>query len=241
MSYTTKGKVTGSNVQPAYTIENDGFGLLTSRLVFRGEGASIPEKGASHPEDARLQAHRSTTTYDAAGIQSVSVDYVGIAAGDWTEIQWSADFATSTMAIQSHPNFYAKRFGGLSQPLHDLGWSDEKNGYPADDPVAQTNGLVGIRSYLAPGIAVSGIFYTSSKEYLQNWVNGVGKTFTSLPNADKVVLPNKFQPISANHDRFSLLTGVGYEVFANLYKVTFQARCAPGGWHKFIYDRAPTT
>ena len=239
MSYTTKGKVTGSNVQPAYTIENDGFGLLTSRLVFRGDGANIPEKGASHPEDARLQAHRSTTTYDAAGIQSVSVDYVGIAAGDSTEIQWSADFATSTIPIQAHPNFFKVAFGTTTK-LRDLGWSDSQQAFPSDDPVAETNGLVGVRSYLAPGIAVTGTFYTSSKEYLQNWVNGVGKTFTNLPNANKVVLPTQFQPISSNHDRYSLLTGVGYEVFANLYKVTFQARCASGGWHKFLYDRAPT-
>jgi hypothetical protein len=240
MSYTTKGKVSGSNVQPAYTIENDGFGLLTSRLVFRGEGAEIPAKGTSHPVDPRLQAHRSTTTYDSAGIQSVSVDYVGIASGEWTEIQWSADFSASTQPIQAHPNFFKVAFVTTTK-LKDLGWSDDKQTFPADDPVAETNGLAGIRSYLAPDVAVTGTFYTSSKEYLQNWVNGVGKTFESLPNSDKVVLPNKFQPISDKHDRFSLLVGVGYEVFANLYKVTFQARCSSGGWHKFIYDRAPTT
>jgi hypothetical protein len=168
------------------------------------------------------------------------VDYVGIEAGEWTEIQWSADFATSTQAIQSHPNFFGVAFV-TATPLRDLGWSDSKQAFPSDDPVAETNGLVGVRNYLAPAIAVTGTFYTSSKEYLQKWVNGVGKTFTSLPNANKVVLPTQFQPISSNHDRFSLLTGVGYEVYANLYKVTFQARCASGGWHKFIYDRAPTS
>jgi hypothetical protein len=37
------------------------------------------------------------------------------------------------------------------------------------------------------------------------------------------------------------LTGVGYEMFAHLYKVNFQAKIATGGFHKFIYKRASTT
>jgi len=242
MSFITKGKVTqAKNTQPGYTIEDDGFGLLTSRVIFRSEGATPPASGDAHPEDSRLQAHRSVTSFDSAGISSVTVDYVGIASGTNTQIQWSADFAASTQPIQSHPNFFQVSFGGLSNKMKDFGWSDDKSGFPADDVVAAEEGLVGIRSYLSSDVAVSGIFYTSSKDYLQKWVNGVGKTFQALPNSEKVVLPTEFKPISKNHDRFSLLVGVGYEVFANLYKVTFQARCASGGWHKYIYDRAPTS
>jgi hypothetical protein len=238
MSFKTKGTVTGNNLQPSFAIENDGFGLLTSRVVFRGDGATIPDKGSLHPEDSRLKVHRTVASYDAAGIDAITVDYVGIADGGNTEIQWSVDYASSTLPIQSHPNFFKVTFGGALKKIKDLGWNDEKGIFPSDDPTAEKEGLVGIRSYLAPEVSVSGLFYTNSKAYVQQWINGVGKTFQTLPNSDKVVLPNVFQPISANHDRFSLLTGVGYEMFADLYKVTFQARCASGGWHKYIYDRA---
>ena len=241
MSYTTKGKVTGSNVQPSYAIEDDGFGLLTSRIVFRGDGAAIPAKGSAHPEDARLQAHKHSTTYDPAGIRQVAVDYVGIASGQQTEIMWQVDFSGKTESIKAHPNFLTVKFGGAAQPFKDTGWDTEKQQFNEDDSAAQVAGLVGIKSWLSSEIAVSGTFYTSSKEWLQKWVNGVGKTVEILPNADKVVLPSTYQPISANHDRFTLLTGVGYETYANIYKVTFQARCSPGGWNKLVYDRAPTT
>ena len=237
-----KGNVNGLELQPGWSIEGDGFGLLTSRLAFRCKKESVgsrPTKLTAHPEDGRLQCHRSSFTMDGAWAL-VTAEYVGIESGTNTEIQWAADFTGSTEAINAHPNFVNAKFE-TTTPLKDLGWDSEVGAFPDDNAVAEANGLVGIKQFLFPQISVSGNFYTSSKEWVQKWVNGAGKTFEYLPNADKVVVISDFEPISSFHDRKSLLTGVGYEMFAHLYKVNFQAKIATGGFHKYVYKKASTT
>lgn len=241
MSYKTKGAVSGLELQPGWSIENDGHGLLTSRLTFRCEKTSVsnrPAKLAAHPEDFRLLCHRSSYTMDGAWA-TVTSEYVGLESGTYTEIQWSADFSGSTQPIQSHPNFVNAKFQ-TSTPLVDLGWDSAAQVFPETNATAESNGLLGIRSYIAPEMSVNGIFYTTDKAWLQKWADGVGKTFTALPGDSSVVLISAFVPVSAYHDRKALLTGLTYELFANVYKVSFQAKVATGGWHRYIYDRAST-
>lgn len=242
MSYKTKGSVTGLELQPGWSIENDGHGLLTSRLTFRCEKSAVgsrPGKLAAHPEDNRLQCHRSSYTMDGAWA-TVTSEYVGLEAGTYTEIQWSADFAGSTQPIQAHPNFITPKFQ-TTTALKSLGWDSDAQLFPETDATAEVNGLVGLRSYIAPEMGVSGVFYTTDKAWLQKWADGVGKTFTSLPGDSSVVLISTFTPVSALHDRKALLTGLTYEMFAHVYKVSFQAKVATGGWHRYVYDRASTT
>jgi hypothetical protein len=242
MPLITKGNVPGLELQPGWSIDNDGYGLLTSRLTFRCKKEGVgdrPKKLDAHPEDSRLQCHRSSYTQDGAWA-TVVAEYVGLEAGTYTPIQWAADFSGSTQPIQSHPNFVNVKFG-TATPLKDLGWDKDAQAFPEDNSVAETNGLVGIRQFIAAEMAVTGTFYTSDKSWLQKWADGVGKTFEALPGDSSVVLISTFQPISPNHDRKSLLTGIAYEMYAHLYKVNFQAKVATGGFHKFVYDRAPTT
>lgn len=243
MAYKTKGSVSGLELQPGWSIENDGHGLLTSRLTFRCEKSAVgsrPAKLAAHPEDNRLQCHRSSYTMDAA-YAVVTSEYVGLEAGTTSDIQWSADFSGSTQPIQAHPNFLKKVFGSAPNPLKDLGWNSEAQFFPESNAVAEANGLVGIRQFIAPEMSVSGVFYTTDKAWLQKWVDGIGKTFEALPGDTSVVLISQFKPNTQYHDRKALLTGVGYEMFAHLYKVSFQSKVATGGFHKFIYDRASTS
>lgn len=243
MPTVTKGNIPGLELQPGWSIENDGHGLLTSRLTFRCEKSSVgnrPKKLDAHPEDNRLLCHRSSYTSDGAWA-TVTSEYVGLESGTYTEIQWAADFAGSTQPIQAHPNFTKVTFGGLTKPLKEMGWDSNAQFYPETNAEAESLGLVGIRQFIAPEMGVSGIFYTTDKAWLQKWVDGTGKTFTALPGDSSVVLISTFVPVSANHDRKALLTGVSYEMFAHVYKVSFQAKVATGGWHKYIYDRAATT
>lgn len=239
----TKGNITGLELQPGWSIENDGHGLLTSRLTFRCEKSAVgnrPKKLDAHPEDNRLQCHRSSYTMDGAWAV-VTSEYVGLEAGTYTEIQWSADFAGSTQAIQSHPNFTKVVFGTQTKPLRELGWNSEAQFFPETDAVAEVNGLVGQRQFIAPEMGFSGMFYTSDKAWLQKWVDGAGKTFESLPGDSSVVLISQFKPNSIYHDRKSLLTNVSYEMYAHIYKVNFAGKVATGGFHRYIYDRASTT
>jgi hypothetical protein len=226
-----KGSVSGLELQPDYTIEQDGFGLLTSRLTFRcdaGSAASLaPKSGDAHKTDGRMKCHKSTYTINRSGLATIVSDYVGIETGDRTRIQIKGDIVTSTQPIQVHKDF--------TKVLKALGWNSQAQTYPDTSPVAVTNAMVGIRSFLSADSQVSANYYTSLKSEVNDGVNMVGKTFLTMPGMQDVVLPSGNQSISAFHDRFAMLTGLSYEKFAHLYKVSFSIRISPGGYHNKVY------
>jgi hypothetical protein len=226
-----KGNVSGLELQPDYTIEQDGFGLLTSRLTFRcdaGSAASLaPKSGDAHKTDGRMKCHKSTYTINRSGLATIISDYVGIETGDRTRIQIKGDIVTSTQPIQVHKDFI--------KVLKALGWNSQAQTYPDTSPVAVTNAMVGIRSFLSADSQVSANYYTSLKSEVNDGVNMVGKTFLTMPGMQDVVLPSGNQSMSAFHDRFAMLTGLSYEKFAHLYKVSFSIRISPGGYHNKVY------
>lgn len=235
----TKGTFADLQAMPGWEIEEDGFGMLSGTVVFKGDkGAESPAKNSVHPGDERLQLHKSRYRLVGGNAKEVTAFYVGLEAGTTSKIQWFPDVSSSVNKIQTHPNFHAKKFKGVDKTLFELGW-DSTNKCFADGGTAKTYGLTGIENYLSSEVSVSGTFYTSDKSYVQKWMDGNNKTFQTLPDTDTLVLPSTFQPISSYHDRFGLLVGVNYEMFAHLYKVTFQVRTASGGWHRYVYDRAP--
>lgn len=237
-SYTTKGSFNNA-IQPGWSIEDDGFGLLTSRVTFVNDSSSAsggPAKLSAHPFDERLQCHKTTYTVNSANRSVAVADYVGLAAGTYTPIDFRADYSGSTQSLSSHPKMYnGTGYNGATKKLQEYGWSGSV--FPDTEAEAITSGLVGMKSYVVGEMAVSGTFYTSSQEWLKKWVDGVGKTIEKLPGDSVVVLPAS-APISSNHDRIGLLTNVSYEMYAHLYKVSFTVRVATGGWHKYIYERA---
>jgi hypothetical protein len=223
---------------PGTTIEDDGEGLLTSRVTFRGQRGgekNRPTTGTVHPDDSRLQCYRSSYTLEGQTCTVVS-EYVGIDSGVTTKIKWTSDTSSSVQPIQSHPNFVTARYS--PKPLKEMGWDPERQIYPDSSAEAEVEGLLGVRSFMAPEQTVSGYFYTSDKSWLQKWVDGVGKTFTSLPNDSDAVVTTTFQAVSKNHTTKALLATVSYEKYAHLYKVNFSSRIATGGWNKLIYQAA---
>lgn len=241
MSVKIVSKGQGSSLVPNinWEIEDDGYGMLSSMVSFKGDkDAENPALKSAHPGDERLQLHKLKYKLLGGRTKEVTAFYVGLSAGSKSTIQWFPDVSSSTNKIQTHPGFTKKVFTSPA-PLEQLGW-DYNNKCFADKGQAAKYGLSGIENYLSSEVSVSGVFYTSDKAYVQKWMDGNNKTFQILPDTSTLVLPSKFQPISEYHDRFALLTGVNYEMYAHLYKVTFQVRTASGGWHRFIYDRAPT-
>ncbi len=228
-----KGSVSKLELQPDYTIEQDGFGLLTSRLTFRGDasgiGASIPKSGDAHPVDGRLKCHKSTYTINKSGLATVFSDFVGIETGDRTRIQIKGDIVTSTQPIQVHKNFVKE--------LKALGWSSQSQSFPETNAKAVESGMVGIRAFLSADSQITATYYTSLKSEVNDGVNMVGKTFLKMAGMEDVVLPSGNQSISAFHDRFAMLTGLSYEKFAHLYKVNFSIRISPGGYHNKVYEK----
>jgi len=225
---------------PGWEVEDDGYGMLSSVVTFKGDkDAAMPGLLSAHPGDERLQLYKSKYRLIGGRAKEVTAFYVGLESGSTSKIQWFPDVSSTTNKITTHPCWKVKKFKHMPKPLSEMGWDHANNRFSVGSTPEQF-GMVGVENYLSSEVSVSGIFYTSDKSYVQKWMNGNNKTFQALPNTETLVLPNTFNPISAYHDRFGLLTGVNYEMFGHLYKVTFQVRTASGGWNSNIYDRAPT-
>lgn len=230
-------------LQPGWQIESDGFGLLTSRLVFRcqkSEAASrAPKKGQAHPEDSRLSCFKSTWTVDAGELATIVSEYIGIESGNFTRFIPSGQIALGSEPIQVHPNFAKVDavFGASTQPLSELGWDAETQTFPESDQTAKDNSLVGIKSFLAPAIQYSGTFYCNSLTGVTETMKVVGKTFAKFPGLEDFPDVQLGQAVSEKHDRFALMTGASFEQFGNIYKVSITFRISLGGWHSFIYPK----
>jgi hypothetical protein len=86
MAYKNKGNaLTKPELQAGYTIENDGYGLLTSRLAYRIDQTRVesnaPKKGDPHPKDSRLTAWKVMWTRDHNDFATIQADYIGFAGG----------------------------------------------------------------------------------------------------------------------------------------------------------------
>ena len=238
-NFKTKGTIGALQIQPDWTIEDDGFGLLTSRVTFVGDAtaaSSRPKKLDAHPEDNRLQCHKSAVTITAGQKCVVVADYVGLSSGVTTEFQWSFDAAGGSQPIQSHPYFSNKKAPKVNKFLTELGWDFAKGKF--DDVSASVYGLQGQRSYIAPEFSLGLVFYTSDKETVKSTMESVGKIADTIKGAEKLVIPGKYEPVSVYHTMPILVTSAGYEMFANLYKVRVSARLATGKWNSIIYDGA---
>jgi hypothetical protein len=239
-NFITKGSIGALQIQPDWTIEDDGFGLLTSRVTFVGDASaagSRPSKLDAHPEDNRLQCHKSAVTITSGKKCLVVADYVGLASGARTEYQWSFDAAGGSQPIQSHPYFSNKKAPKVNKYLTELGWDFAKGKF--DDISASVYGLQGQRSYIAPEFSLGLVFYTSDKETVKANMESVGKISSTIKGADSLVIPGKFEPVSVYHTMPILVTSAGYEMFAHLYKVRVSARIATGNWNGIIYDPVP--
>jgi hypothetical protein len=236
----TKGSIGALQIQPDWTIEDDGFGLLTSRVTFVGDAtaaSSRPKKLDAHPEDNRLQCHKSAVTITAGKKCVVVADYVGLSSGARTDLQWSFDAAGGTQPIQSHPYFSNKKSPKTNKYFTEMGWDFAKGRF--DDVSASVYGLQGQRSYIAPEFSLGLVFYTTDKEGLKSLMESVGKISSTIKGADSLVIPGKYEPVSVYHTMPILITSAGYEMFAHLYKVRASARIATGNWNSIIYDPVP--
>jgi hypothetical protein len=107
--------------QPGATVSNDGYGLLTSTVIWTGDqdGTAIL-KGSDHPEFSFMKAWKISREFQSNDLLSYKVDYVGICsevaageegAGDWvsatnTRANISGAASLGTERIESHPHFF---------------------------------------------------------------------------------------------------------------------------------------
>jgi hypothetical protein len=242
MPIDSKGnKLTTLQLQPGWVIENDGSGLLTSRLTFRCDASVVeakkPKDNEAHPKDGRLLCHRASYVINENDIATITAEYVGLASGNITKVVITGDNALSSQPIQTHPKFYKGTVGQTGKPLKDLGWDEATQSFPESNSDAISYSLVGIKSYQAPDLQYTGTYYTNSKALLLDNQKMVGKTFQTIAGSnDTIVVPPILAPISQYHLRYGFVTAVNYEQYANVFKVRYTFRVATGGWHSFIYE-----
>jgi hypothetical protein len=134
MAVIKKGAALSTAVQQKNcNVTNDGYGLLTSTVLWQGDLAGVPIlKGSDHPEFSFMKAWKIQREFTTTSRIEYKVDYVGIcteAAGDaespglWTvatnttaNISGAASLASE--GITSHPKFFNATSG--SPPAPDL-------------------------------------------------------------------------------------------------------------------------
>lgn len=127
---------TGSNLstviqQPGARFQEDGYGLATGSINFKADitasiGGTI-NRGSSCPLGAYsyCKAHKYSVTFDALGIATYTVDYVGITPnyGTSTDPQITGSQGLTSENITTHPNFFetASSLGFSGSPIAGVG------------------------------------------------------------------------------------------------------------------------
>jgi hypothetical protein len=114
--------------QPGAKISDDGYGLLTATVVWKADESAalgtVVNRGSTCPINANCNAHRYSITYDALGIATLTVDYVGIDGGaSSTDPQITGSQGLTSENITTHPNFFelASGLGFSGSPIAGVG------------------------------------------------------------------------------------------------------------------------
>jgi hypothetical protein len=236
------GSINSKNpeLQPNYSVEYDGYGLITGRATFvctaSAAKARTPKRGDVFPgSEKRLYCHRASYTINGNNLATITAEYCGIENGTQSKMVLRGDTGLSTESIKSHPDF--------KDILQPKGWDTLKQmfveGANNSNSTADDWKLTGVKSYVRANIQIQGSFYTSNKELLTYYIASVGKTFSSIKDADFSIYNGCF--VSDDKRYFTqpgMVTNVSHEEFGNLYKVNVSFRIAQGGWHNKIYKSA---
>lgn len=259
MARITKGNQLNSLVlQSGWSVEDDGFGLLTCRATYiqsHGNTASTragtvsdvlktaPKRGDTFPKDERLTCHRASSSANSNGILVVTAEYVGITAGTMTIPEVTGAGSMSTEPISTHPKFTTFA-GTVSAPKNGATFSPD-GAFDKFTEHTPPRDKYGVKSYLNAGFSINGTFYTkdiglasalkasmgksSDTGYFNN-VNLLGDLSGIGPSWNGVGL---FQ--AENQAPQLLLTGIKLEFYGVLVKVGYDITFATDGWDIDIY------
>ena len=264
MARVSKGDSLRSTVlQPGWVIEKDGFGLLTASATYVthhgnstgtavGTGAQVvakaPTRGAVFEQDGRLKCHQATSTLNANGLQVVSANFIGIAEGVMTEPEVRGQSSTVTEPITQHPGFPTAIGGTPANPLFGAEFETTNGGgYSFKGFTNPIYSKYGLKSYLAPTFVITGHFYTSDMGIakkmrdLQCTPSSSGtwdgiKLLGGIQSLQGATLGNSVDKWQAGDESPQLLlTGVSFEFFGHLCKVSYEITVATDGWDIDVY------
>jgi len=266
MARVSKGNSLNSPVlQPGWTIEDDGFGLLTCSATFKAAHgtstgtpatgsqalAKTPKRGDAFEQDARLKCHRSSSVLDSNGLQVISCDYVGIANGSSTAPNVSGRFSSNQEPISTHP-FFTKVIGGSkAAPLNGAVFNDDGSFKRFADP--NFDQFYGVTSYLSCGFGITGVIYTSDNGVVTKLKDMIGTTSgTGYWNGIDLVGQVGFLGATGNknpaaawsagawvterEDDQLLLSGMALEFYGSIIKLSYDIMFSQDGWNYTIYN-----
>ncbi len=202
-------KLTTPLLQPGYTVQNDGYGLLTCTAIYKADGDKVKDipRGTVFAPDPRLKCHKTDISYGPLGVATITAHYCGIAEGDWTQPNISGAASLSTEPITSHPWFFSSGSGSqlrkiCGNPPYAASFSITKLApYPqvfeGDNGAifetsqggkflgfyskanSQALKLYGKTSYLSPTSTYTGILYTTKAENVVKVREFVGTTMAA--------------------------------------------------------------
>jgi hypothetical protein len=118
-----------SEIQPGWTVQSDGFGLITSTTTYKADIAApitAFQRGQPHPDTfySYLKAHKYQISWDNLRYKTIKVDYVGIdpsiGGGVRTLANTSVANGLAAENITTHPNFFEQASGFTVGPLAGL-------------------------------------------------------------------------------------------------------------------------
>jgi len=135
--------------QPGAKASSDGYGLLTVTATFKVDQSYdfdvLGGRGVACPiaQYAQCDAHKYSVTFDALGIATLTVDYVGIDlnvnSGLRTNPQVSGSQGLTSENITTHPNFFELATGFSGSPIAGVGTSPGTKADPNFEAIAGTN------------------------------------------------------------------------------------------------------
>lgn len=131
MARISQGNALGTALlQPGAKFQSDGYGLVTGTLVFKedqGGSSAFLARGSACPVSAFsfTKVHKATTSLDALGLATYTVDYVGIGSGgissSLTTPQVTGSQGLTSENITAHPNFFELATGFSGTPIAGVG------------------------------------------------------------------------------------------------------------------------
>jgi hypothetical protein len=127
----TGNPLTTAILQPGARFQTDGYGLVTGVAVFKEDVAgSSPflARGQPFPGPSFTfcNVHKASSSLDALGISTYTVEYVGISVADAgsstiTKPQITGSQGLTSEHITSHPNFFELATGFTGTPIAGVG------------------------------------------------------------------------------------------------------------------------
>lgn len=194
--------LTSKLLQPGWTYQNDGYGLVTGAarfIVNKGNEGSAILYGDAHPQVPYIHVHKIQHTYQKNGLVEMQVDYVGISPAFGMGLQTNPNVtpsgSLSSEHITTNYNFFSsdpeKAIAGdgetftastiATNPQEYVGgkygahFETDKGGKFLGFKDPQKPAFYGKSSYLSATTSFNGVVYTNALSAVKAAIMAVGK------------------------------------------------------------------